>query len=132
MGRKADHGTESFGMPLRRRRGRRGFTQEELADRAGLHAQEISQLERGVVRSPRSTTVEFLADALTLDTHEKEAFAAAARGEPASSQVRPSPGLADAQSLLGSMPPDVLPPRAALPAGSRLPLPPTPLFVRAA
>jgi transcriptional regulator with XRE-family HTH domain len=67
MGRKADVGTGSFGALLRRYRGERGLTQEELGERAGLHAQEISQLERSVVRRPRSTTVAFLADALMLD-----------------------------------------------------------------
>jgi tetratricopeptide (TPR) repeat protein len=37
--------------------------------------------------------------------------------------------LAAAQALLASMPTDALPPRAALPAGSRMPLAPNPLFV---
>jgi len=55
---------ESFGTLLRSYRGRAALTQEELAERAGLHAQEISKLERGVVRTPRSTTVEYLAVAL--------------------------------------------------------------------
>ena len=81
MGRKADSGTESFGALLRRYRGRMGLTQEELAERAGLHAQEISQLERDVVQRPRSTTVEFLADALKLDAQERATFVAgSARG----------------------------------------------------
>src|SRR5215467_2393553 len=109
MGRSAGLGTESFGVILKRSRGNRGLTQEELAERAGLHAQEISKLERDVVRSPRSTTVAFLADALRLDAHEKEEFAASARG--ASAPLADS-GLAalstalltGAQSLLASMP----------------------------
>src|SRR5262249_47520253 len=37
--------------------------------------------------------------------------------------------LAEAQALLSSLPTDVLPPRAPLPAGSRMPLAPNPLFV---
>jgi hypothetical protein len=37
--------------------------------------------------------------------------------------------LAEAQALLASMPTDVLPDRAPLPAGSRMPLAPNPLFV---
>ena len=139
MGRKADVGTESFGALLRRYRGRLGLTQEELADRAGLHAQRISQLERDVVRKPRSTTVEFLAEALKLDAHEREAFAGAARGEPASlaqspaddsARVPPSPvSLADAESLIASMPTEAVPTRGTLPAGSHMPLAPNPLFV---
>jgi Domain of unknown function (DUF4062)/Tetratricopeptide repeat len=37
--------------------------------------------------------------------------------------------LADDQALLASLPTDALPPRAPLPAGSRMPIPPNPLFV---
>jgi transcriptional regulator with XRE-family HTH domain len=71
----------SFGALLRRHRGAMGLTQEDLAERAGLHAQEISKLERGVLRSPHSTTVEFLARALKLDPQQKESFIVAARGQ---------------------------------------------------
>src|SRR5215472_19116739 len=126
MGRTTDPGTESFGALLRRYRGIRGLTQAELGERAGLHAQEISKLERDVVRSPRSTTVGFLAEALKLDAHQKVAFAAAARGMPASPAGGPDGGseprrwapvgLAAAQSLLATMPADVLPERKPLPA----------------
>src|SRR5215472_15644132 len=139
MGRKSDSGTESFGALLRAFRGRMGLTQEELAERAGLHAQEISQLERGVVRSPRSTTVEFLAEALKLDTYERAMFVAAARGEPASAAPIPASdselaqrfpvGVTDAEALLASMPTDTVPRRRPLPTGSRMPLAPNPLFV---
>lgn len=71
----------SFGALLRRHRGAMGLTQEELAERAGLHSQEISKLERGVLRSPHSSTVEFLARALRLDPQQKESFIVAARGQ---------------------------------------------------
>ncbi len=74
-----DSGGESFGGLLRRYRGARGLTQEELADRAGLNVYAISLLERGVRRKPRSTTVEFLAGALKLDAAERELLEAAAR-----------------------------------------------------
>jgi tetratricopeptide (TPR) repeat protein/transcriptional regulator with XRE-family HTH domain len=111
------------------------LTQEELAERAGLHAQEISKLERGVRRAPRSITVQLLADALKLGTQQKAAFVAAARGRPlhdtphsyASPDAHPDP--ADPEAVLASMPTDALPPRAPLPAGSRMPLAPNPLFV---
>src|SRR5215469_466252 len=134
MGRKLDLGAESFGVLLRRYRGNRGLTQEELAERAGLHAQEISRLERDVVRSPRSTTVAFLADALKLDAHDKEDLAAAARGASASlvdsGLAQPSPLLlTGAESLFASMPTDVLPDRAPLPTGSHMPLARNPLCV---
>jgi tetratricopeptide (TPR) repeat protein/transcriptional regulator with XRE-family HTH domain len=135
VGGKADAGAESFGKLLRRYRGVRGLTQEELGGRAGLHTQEISKLEREVVRNPRSTTAEFLADALKLDAQERATFIAAAcrRPAPGTPPSRPAPGaragLADARALLTRLPTDALPPRAPLPAGSRMPLAPNPLFV---
>jgi len=130
--------TESFGSLLRRHRGARGFTQEELAERAGLHVQEISKLERGVRLSPRSTTVEFLADALKLGAQERAVFVAAARGVASAvrGQVRATGetslaelDLAHAESLIASLPADAVPPRGPLPAGSRVPLAPNPLFI---
>ena len=138
MSGKADAGTKSFGALLRGYRGRVGLTQEELAARAGLYAQQISQLERDVVRRPQSRTIEYLAEALKLDARDREAFTAAARGLPSSagSAVATSGRLlaspvtpADAEAHLASMPTDVLPNRGALPAGSRMPLAPNPLFV---
>jgi transcriptional regulator with XRE-family HTH domain/tetratricopeptide (TPR) repeat protein len=140
MGRNADFGTVSFGTLLRRYRGRIGLTQEELGERAGLHAQEISKLERDLVRLPRSTTVQFLADTLRLDAQEREAFHRAARGGSGyeagaapTSTWEAAQGvdgsLGGAEALLASLPTDALPPRAPLPAGSRMPLAPNPLFV---
>jgi len=140
MSRRADAGPESFGLLLRGYRGKRGLTQVELAERAGLHAQEISQLERGVVRRPRSTTVQFLADALKLDAQERATFIATARrehgpdgvaGQTSVSASPPDPAarLVDAEALLATLPSDGLPDRAPLPAGSRMPLAPNPLFV---
>jgi predicted ATPase/DNA-binding XRE family transcriptional regulator len=70
---------ESFGAVLRRFRGARGLTQEELAERAGLHVQAISKLEREVHRTPRWTTVELLAGALSLAGSERRTFETAAR-----------------------------------------------------
>jgi transcriptional regulator with XRE-family HTH domain len=57
----------------------KGLTQEELAERSGLSVYAISMLERGVRRTPRSSTVEFLAEALKLDQQQRAALAAAAR-----------------------------------------------------
>jgi transcriptional regulator with XRE-family HTH domain len=74
-----DGGDESLGELLRRYRGARGMTQADLAERSGLSVQGVSMLERGVRRSPRSTTVEFLAEALRLDVSERAALQAAAR-----------------------------------------------------
>jgi tetratricopeptide (TPR) repeat protein/transcriptional regulator with XRE-family HTH domain len=70
-----------FGRLLRRHRGDIGLTQEELAKRSGISVQAITMLERGVRRSPRTSTVAFLAEALKLTGHMREQFEAAARGE---------------------------------------------------
>src|SRR5215472_11090148 len=76
----AERESGRFGDLLRHYRGLRGLTQEELAERSGLTVQGISMLERGIRRAPRSTTVEFLADALKLDPQQRTDFTTAARG----------------------------------------------------
>ncbi|RIK41667.1 MAG: hypothetical protein DCC58_12185 [Chloroflexi bacterium] len=70
---------ESFADTLRRARLRRGLTQEELAERAGLSARGISDLERGVNSTPRRDTVALLLAALQLDDAERLAFERAGR-----------------------------------------------------
>lgn len=52
---------ERFGRNLRRVRRREGFSQEELAQRAGLHRTEVGKLENGD-RVPRIDTLVRLAD----------------------------------------------------------------------
>src|SRR5947209_18556615 len=66
MDESGERGTTSFGELLRGHRGRRGLTQEELAERSGLSVQGISALERGARRAPRTTTIEVLAGAMKL------------------------------------------------------------------
>src|SRR5215211_2770192 len=68
----------SFGEQLRGFRERTGLTQEELAERAGLSAQGISALERGLRRRPYLPTVRALAEALDLTAQERAALASAA------------------------------------------------------
>ena len=51
---------------LQRLRAEKGWSQEELADRAGLHRTYISGVERGV-RNPTVTVVEKIADALDVE-----------------------------------------------------------------
>lgn len=51
----------SFGTLLRRYREALGLTQEALAQRAGLSARGISDLERGVNRAPQPVTLGLLA-----------------------------------------------------------------------
>ena len=57
----------SFGELLRQRRLAAGLTQEALAERAGVSAKAVSDLERDPDRTPRLDTVGLLADALGLD-----------------------------------------------------------------
>ena len=59
----------SFGQAVRRRRTALGLSQEELADRSGLHRTYISQLERAV-KSPSIQKVEQLATALKVAAGE--------------------------------------------------------------
>jgi transcriptional regulator with XRE-family HTH domain len=66
-----------FGALLRRLREAASLTQEELAERAGLRAKGISDLERGERRRPYPHTVRSLADALGLSEDERAAFVAA-------------------------------------------------------
>ena len=102
--------SSSFGDVLRRVRIAAGLTQAALAERAGLSVRGISDLERGVNRTPRTDTVALLTEALRPVGDDRAAFAAAAGGRG---------------------------PRAALPSvesppPTNLPTPLTPLIGRAA
>ena len=55
--------TDTFARNLARARERSGLSQEALADKAGMHRNEISLLERGQ-REPKIGTVARLAKAL--------------------------------------------------------------------
>src|SRR4028119_304061 len=72
----------AFGDLLRRHRVLAGMSQEELAERARLSARAISDLERGVKRTPRRDTVQLLVEALGLSGETRTALVTAAR-EPA-------------------------------------------------
>jgi pimeloyl-ACP methyl ester carboxylesterase/DNA-binding XRE family transcriptional regulator len=67
---------------LKRHRLAVGLTQEALAERAGLSARAISDLERGVNAGPRLETLRLLAEALGLGADARAAFAAAAGARP--------------------------------------------------
>src|SRR5438477_12097022 len=68
----------AFGALLRQYRRAAGLTQEALAERAGVTAQAISALERGIRRRPHPSTVRLLAAALRLQAQDRAAFEAAA------------------------------------------------------
>ena len=71
----------TFGMLLRQHRLAAGLTQEALAERAGLSARGLQDLERGLRLAPRAETVRLLADALGLDTESRSALIRAAHPE---------------------------------------------------
>src|SRR5436305_5519804 len=102
----AAHGAESvmtagqvavFGAVLRQYRRAAGLTQEALAERAGVTAQAISALERGIRRRPHPSTVRLLAVALRLHAQDRAAFEAAAH-RARDSVVRASPRSQPARS----------------------------------
>lgn len=71
----------TFGALLKRLRVAAGMTQEALAERAGLSAKAVSDLERGPTRTPRLGSVTLLADALGLDPDQRARLLAAARSD---------------------------------------------------
>jgi predicted ATPase/DNA-binding XRE family transcriptional regulator len=75
----------SFGALLKEYRLAAGLTQEALAERAGLSARAISDLERGVNRIPRQETLDLLAQALALPPRKRALLIASTRpaGSPA-------------------------------------------------
>ena len=74
-----DGAATPFGALLRAYRLAAGLTQEALAERAGLSARGISDLERGARRSPQRATVELLSTGLDLSLSERARLVAAAR-----------------------------------------------------
>ena len=60
---------QRLGLNLRRERVERGWSQEEFADRAGIHRTYVSDLERGS-RNPTIVIVERLALALDISASD--------------------------------------------------------------
>jgi predicted ATPase/transcriptional regulator with XRE-family HTH domain len=71
----------TFGMLLRQLRLSAGLTQEALAERAGLSARGVQDLERGLRLAPRAETVRLLADALGASGETRAALIMAAHPE---------------------------------------------------
>ena len=71
--------SDAFGVLLRRLRMDAGFTQEALAERAGVSPRAVSDLERDPQRTPRLETVRLRADALQARPDQRAALLAAAR-----------------------------------------------------
>jgi transcriptional regulator with XRE-family HTH domain len=68
----------SFGALLKRYRLAAGLSQEALAARASLSTRAISDLERGINRTPRYDTLELLVTALPLSAQQRDVLRAAA------------------------------------------------------
>ncbi len=87
----------SFSTLLKHYRQAVGLSQESLAARAGLSARAISDLERGINRTPRYDTLELLSSALSLSSQQHTLLQAAARPAVAAAALAPlgppSPGL---------------------------------------
>jgi predicted ATPase/DNA-binding XRE family transcriptional regulator len=69
----------SLGPLLRRHRREAGLTQEELAERAGVSARTVSDVERGLRSGIYRDTAARIASALGMSPDDREAFEAAAR-----------------------------------------------------
>lgn len=61
--------------PLRRLRRLKGWTQQELADAAGVHVDTIHDLESGAAREPRPGTMRRIATALGVPIRQVDEFA---------------------------------------------------------
>src|SRR5918995_3034147 len=75
----ATHDPSRLADLVRRHRTAVALSQEALAERAGLSVRAISDLERGVHRTPRLETVRLVADALGLGEVHRAALLVAAR-----------------------------------------------------
>ena len=74
----------NFSTLLKRYRQAAGLSQENLAAHSGLSARAISDLERGINRTPRYDTLELLSSALSLTTQQRILLQVSARPEVAS------------------------------------------------
>jgi predicted ATPase/DNA-binding XRE family transcriptional regulator len=82
-----------FGTALRRLRLAAGLTQDMLAERAGVSARAVSDLERDAARVPRLDTVNLLADALHLAPEQRSELLSAARPASPARQRAVAPGI---------------------------------------
>lgn len=85
---------DQLGASLKRLRTAAGLTQEELAERAGISARTVSDVERGLRGGVHLDTARRLASALGLAGAQRNEFEAIARGRPPIlSQEHPVAGL---------------------------------------
>ena len=87
-------------------RARAGLSQETLAERSGVSARTISDIERGLARAPRAITLSLLGEALGLSAAERDELhkAAGAAKAPASPVTADGGAAIPAQELIGRRP----------------------------
>lgn len=97
------------GIMLKHYRRRVGFSQEQLAERAGVSVRTIAGLEAGEGRLPRAETLRLIAEALQLSEEERTALLGDPPAAPAARRLLPralppligrEQALADARTLL--------------------------------
>src|SRR5919205_261441 len=98
------------GTLLRRYREAAGLSQEELAERAGLSARGVSDLERVLRRTPYPATMRRLAAALALSADDRAILLAATRAAPSGDEPS-GPPVVETGAYLGA--------RASLPLVGR-------------
>lgn len=101
--------SEALGALLKRYRRQAGLTHEELAERAGVSARSVSEIERGRQQRPYISTLRRLADALALAPEPRMLFLSAGQDiRPHSQEQAPAlrPGADEATSFV---PPTNLP-----------------------
>jgi transcriptional regulator with XRE-family HTH domain len=81
----------ALGVLLRRHREGAGLTEEELADRAGVSARTVSDIERGVRSRAYADTADRLSVALALTDVDRSTFVEAARGRKPAGGIAPVP-----------------------------------------
>ncbi len=80
----------TFAQALKNHRVHARLTQEELAERAGISARAVSDLERGLSHAPRPATLALLAEALQLSEPERVAFRMVACGHGETPEAGPT------------------------------------------
>jgi predicted ATPase/DNA-binding XRE family transcriptional regulator len=80
-----------LGLLLRRHRREAGLTQEELAERAGISARAVSDIERGLRTTVYRDTADRLSKALALDELERAELLRASRRSPVQEPLRLPP-----------------------------------------
>jgi transcriptional regulator with XRE-family HTH domain len=83
----------SLALALKQFRTRHGLTQDELAERSGVSARSISDLERGISKLPHKDTIVRIAATLDLSPEETDlllALAHSLRGAAVASPLTPS------------------------------------------